>query len=81
MPEILETVMLVCFGLSWPMNVRKSWRARTAKAMSLGFLILVNVGYVAGIAVAFAALGAGVIAVTRRRDRRVQDLAVVGDGS
>lgn len=50
MAEILETVMLVCFGFSWPINVMKNHRARTAKSMSLGFILLIIVGYLAGIA-------------------------------
>ncbi len=49
MPEILEAVMLVCFGLSWPINLMKNIRARTAKSMSLNFILLIIVGYVAGI--------------------------------
>ena len=50
MPEILEIIMILCFGASWPFNVVKSYRARTAKGKSLLFLILIEVGYVAGIA-------------------------------
>lgn len=50
MPEILEIIMILCFGASWPFNVVKSYRARTAKGKSLLFLVLIEVGYVAGIA-------------------------------
>jgi hypothetical protein len=50
MAVILEIVMIVSFGASWPMNVVKSYRARTAKGKSLGFLLLILFGYVAGIA-------------------------------
>ena len=49
MAEILEIIMLVCFGASWPLNVIKSWRARTAKGKSLPFLCLIILGYIAGI--------------------------------
>lgn len=49
MSEILEIVMLLSFGASWPVNVLKSWRARTAKGKSLLFLCLILFGYVAGI--------------------------------
>ena len=49
MSAILETVMLVCFGFSWPLNVLKAYRARTAKGMSLPFILLIIAGYVAGI--------------------------------
>ncbi len=54
MAEVLEIVMIVSFGASWPMNVMKSYRARTTKGKSLAFLYLVLFGYVAGIASKFA---------------------------
>ena len=50
MSEILEIVMIVSFGCSWPMNVVKSYRARTTKGKSLAFLCLIFFGYIAGIA-------------------------------
>ena len=50
MAEILEVVMIVSFGASWPMNVLKSWKARTTKGKSLAFLCLILFGYIAGIA-------------------------------
>ena len=53
MSEILEIVMILCFGASWPFNVYKSYRARTAKGKSLLFLLLIELGYVAGIASKF----------------------------
>ena len=49
MAEILEIVMVVSFGASWPMNVIKSYKARTTKGKSLGFLCLIFFGYIAGI--------------------------------
>ena len=49
MSEILEIVMLLCFGASWPLNVIKSYKARTTRGKSLGFLILIIIGYIAGI--------------------------------
>ena len=50
MSEILEIIMIVSFGCSWPMNVVKSYRARTTKGKSLAFLCLIFFGYIAGIA-------------------------------
>jgi uncharacterized membrane protein len=50
MAEILEIAMILCFGASWPMNVIKSYRARSTKGKSLAFLCLIFVGYIAGIA-------------------------------
>ena len=49
MGSILETAMLVCFGFSWPLNVIKAYRARTAKGTSLPFILLIITGYIAGI--------------------------------
>ena len=49
MSSIFETIMLVCFGLSWPINVIKAYKARTAKATSLPFILLIFTGYIAGI--------------------------------
>ena len=49
MAEILEIVMIVSFGASWPMNVMKSFKARTTKGKSLPFLCLIFFGYIAGI--------------------------------
>lgn len=54
MAEILEAVMLVCFGLSWPMNAYKNYKARTAAGASWQFILLITLGYVAGIAAKFA---------------------------
>lgn len=41
--------MLVCFGISWPVNVMKSIRMKSAKGKSLAFLIAIFVGYIFGI--------------------------------
>ncbi len=49
MAELLESTMLICFGLSWPMNLAKNIRARSAKNMSLQFILLIITGYIAGI--------------------------------
>lgn len=50
MAEILEVLMVVSFGASWPFNVMKSYKARTAKGKSLLFLCLILFGYIVGIA-------------------------------
>ncbi len=54
MAEILEIIMIVSFGASWPLNVMKSFKARTTKGKSLPFLLLIFFGYIAGIASKFA---------------------------
>lgn len=53
MAAVLEAIMLVCFGLSWPINAMKAWKARTAAGTSWMFLALITLGYVAGIAAKF----------------------------
>ena len=50
MSQFLEAVMVVLFGISWPLNIMKSVKSRTAKGKSLPFLIFIWVGYIAGIA-------------------------------
>ena len=47
--ELCEIAMLLCFGFSWPLSAIKSYRARTTKGKSLPFLVLILLGYVAGI--------------------------------
>lgn len=49
MSEIFEILMIVLFGVSWPMNVIKSYKVRTAKGKSLAFLLLIFIGYIFGI--------------------------------
>ena len=47
--ELMEVAMIVAFGLSWPMNVIKSYKVRTTQGKSLPFLILIFSGYICGI--------------------------------
>ena len=49
MSEIFEIMMIVCFGMSWPLNVYKSYKARSTKGKSLMFLLFIFVGYIGGI--------------------------------
>lgn len=49
MAELLESTMLICFGLSWPMNLAKNIKAKSARNMSLQFILLIIIGYIAGI--------------------------------
>lgn len=53
MSELLEITMIVAFGCSWPLNVIKAYRSRSAKGASLPFLLLIFFGYIAGIASKF----------------------------
>ena len=53
MSELLEIVMILSFGASWPFNVVRSFKARTAKGKSPTFMLLIIFGYIAGIASKF----------------------------
>jgi len=47
--SIFEVTMLICFGSAWPASIYKSISSKTAKGKSIAFLIIVFVGYMAGI--------------------------------
>ena len=49
MINLFEALMIICFGLSWPFAVYKSFTSRTAKGKSLSFEVIIWVGYVFGI--------------------------------
>ena len=49
MVTVLESIMLICFGISWPVSVYKSVTSKTTKGKSLVFMIAIIVGYIAGI--------------------------------
>ena len=53
--QILESIMLITFGCSWPINAWKSYKARTAVSTSWQFLLLITLGYLFGIAAKFVA--------------------------
>ena len=59
MIKILETIMLICFGAAWPFSIVKSWKARTAQGKSIGFLLVILAGYIAGIAKVILSDGLG----------------------
>ena len=50
MKEILEAAMVICFGISWPVAIAKSWKSKTTKGKSLVFMLFIWVGYICGIA-------------------------------
>jgi hypothetical protein len=49
MKSVFELIMLVCFGISWPFSVYKSWKSRSVQGKSLIFLLAIWIGYVSGI--------------------------------
>jgi len=46
---LFEFLMLCCFGFSWPFSIAKSLKSKTTKGKSLGFMVLIELGYVFGI--------------------------------
>ena len=47
--DLLEALTILCFGLSWPISIRKSLISRTAKGKSLFFEVFLLIGYACGI--------------------------------
>ena len=50
MQTVFESVMLICFGLSWPISVYKSITSKSTKGKSGIFIMAILLGYIAGIA-------------------------------
>lgn len=48
MTDLLEALMILCFGISWPISIRKSWLSGTAKGKSLFFEVFIWSGYIFG---------------------------------
>ena len=47
--SIMEALMVILFGCSWPLNILKAWKARTAKGTSLLFYSFIWLGYICAI--------------------------------
>ena len=47
--QIFEIIMLICFGMSWPISVYKSIRSKSTKGKSVVFIIAIIIGYISGI--------------------------------
>jgi len=47
--SIFEIIMLVCFGAAWPFSIYKSYKAKSTQGKSALFLIIILIGYAAGI--------------------------------
>ena len=48
-PQFCEAAMLCLFGCSWPFNIAKALKAKTAKGKSIGFELLIFTGYIIGL--------------------------------
>ncbi len=47
--SIFEAIMLLCFGAAWPFSIARSIRSKSTNGKSLVFLIVLILGYIAGI--------------------------------
>ena len=47
--SILETLMILSFGVSWPLSIIRSYRSRSTKGKSLFFMCFILFGYICGI--------------------------------
>lgn len=50
MAQLMEVAMVVCFGISWPTSIIKSYTSRTSKGKSIIFISFIIIGYLFGIA-------------------------------
>ena len=48
--SVFEAVMLICFGISWPVSIAKSLRTKVVSGKSPLFMAIVCLGYVCGVA-------------------------------
>ena len=49
MAELFEALMVISFGVSWPINIIRAYKGRTTKGTSIIFLGLVEFGYISSI--------------------------------
>lgn len=52
--SIMEMMMVLLFGISWPLNITKAWKSRTAQGTSILFYFFIWLGYVFALAGKFA---------------------------
>jgi len=46
---VFEAIMLVCFGVSWPVSIVKTLRSKNVAGKSPWFMALISLGYTSGI--------------------------------
>ena len=47
--SVFEAIMLICFGASWPVSIWRTYTVKNPVGKSIWFLLLIIIGYVAGI--------------------------------
>ena len=48
MSSVFEAVMMICFGVSWPLSIWKTCKVKNPTGKSIGFLWMVIIGYISG---------------------------------
>jgi hypothetical protein len=46
---MFEVLMLICFGMSWPVSIFKTITAKRVEGKSVIFLWLIFIGYICGV--------------------------------
>lgn len=52
--SVMEMMMVVLFGISWPLNIVKAWKSKNAKGTSVLFYTFIWLGYLFALAGKFA---------------------------
>lgn len=47
--SIFEVLMLICFGVSWPISIAKAIRTKVVAGKSPVFMVIIIIGYASGI--------------------------------
>ncbi len=47
--NILEVLMLICFGSAWPFSIYKSYKTKSSNGKSVLFMLAIFLGYLSGI--------------------------------
>ncbi|MGB3212728.1 MAG: hypothetical protein WBB19_18645 [Desulforhopalus sp.] len=47
--SVLEAIMLICFGVSWPVSIIKAVKTKIVQGKSPLFMSLIAIGYISGI--------------------------------
>ncbi len=44
--SVMDTMMVICFGISRPLNIIKAWKSKTAQGTNLLFYFFIWIGYI-----------------------------------
>lgn len=47
--SIYEIIMLICFGVAWPISILKMLKTKKSSGKSEFFLVIIILGYIAGL--------------------------------